>query len=195
MVGLQGLASIEKQLRETFKENLLFLNIEDSGHGEQYCFIKSLIRKRILTIKVELLQNIQLLHSIDVINKIRLVSVADIGMIKLKSASNRKAQKDIYDLDRITDEIGLPELMQQLKIKEEKFHEKSHKCLFDLDAEVNPIDNPLLLLEFDKISYQKVEKRPSHTNDILKINEGHKSWFLARAHWKKKVSYIVKITI
>jgi hypothetical protein len=135
MAGLQGLTSIENQLRETFKEDLLFLNMEDPGHGEQYCFIKSLIRKKDLPIKVEVLQNIQLLNSIEEINKFRLISVADIGVMKLKSASNRKAHKDIYDLDRISDEIGLPELMQQLKIKGEKFHEESHKCLFALDAD------------------------------------------------------------
>lgn len=173
---------------ETFKENLLFSNIEDPGCGEQYCFIKSLIRKGGLTIKVEILQNIQLLYPIDVVNNVRLVSIADIGIMKLKSLSNRKAQKDVYDLDRITEEIALADLINQLRIKEEKFHDERHKCLFDLDNETSPAGNPLLLLEFDKINYQELERRPSHSNDILRINKCNKSWALARTHWRRKVS-------
>jgi len=185
--GINGLQQIEKQLHDKFKEDVLFLNIEDPGYGEQYCFIKSLIRKGSLRIKVEILQNIQLLHPIEIVNNVKLIAVADIGMMKLESLSSRRAQKDVYDLDIITDEIPLPDLIAQLKIKKDKFHEEHHKSLFDLDSGSNPIDNPLRLLEFDKINYQELEKRPSHSNDILRINEGKKSWTLARTHWRRKV--------
>ncbi|MGZ3959124.1 MAG: hypothetical protein ACXVBT_14645, partial [Flavisolibacter sp.] len=112
----------------------------------------------------------------------------DIGMMKLESLSTRKAQKDVYDLDVITDEISLQDLLSNLKVKKEKFKEVQHKSLFDLDEKVDPIENPLLLLSFDNIEYKKLDKRPAHSNDVLKINEGKKSWVLARAHWKRKVS-------
>lgn len=187
MVGSQGLSAIEKQLRETFKAKLLYLNIEDPGHGEQYRFIKSLIRNGGSAIKVEILQNIQLLNPIEIINDLRLISVEDIGTMKLQSLTSRKAQKDVYDLDRITDEIPLAKLIEQLKTKEEKFADKRYKSLFDLDENTSPALNPTKLLTFDNINFRSLEQRPSHSNDILKIVVGNKNWSLARAHLKRKV--------
>lgn len=188
MIGKDGLRAIEKEVRERYKEQVLFLNIDDPGAGEQYCFIKSIIKKGSLAVKVEVLQNLPLLNPVEVIDKTRLISIVDIGVMKLQSLSNRKAQKDVYDLDIITDDIPLSYLMEQLKVKEQKFQEEQHKCLFDLDENTSPIKDPLLLLAFDKINYQTLDRRPSHSSDILKIYTGSKSWVLARTHWKRKVS-------
>jgi len=188
IVGINGLRAIEKELRESFKENLIFLNIDDPGCGEQYCFIKSLIRKNNCDVKVEILQNIQLLKPIEIKDNVRLISVIDIGVMKLETVSNRKAQKDVYDIERITDDIELSELMNQLKIKKERFSEEHYKSLFDLDDQQSPLDNPIQLLSFDDIKYEIVARRPSHTDDKLRINEGGKSWLIARVHWKRKVS-------
>ncbi|MGV3528139.1 MAG: nucleotidyl transferase AbiEii/AbiGii toxin family protein [Flavisolibacter sp.] len=187
MVGKTGLKRIEDQLRETFKDRILFLNIEDPGHGVQYCFIKSLIRQGETAIKVELLQNIPFLNPVEKINNIRLVSVPDVGIMKLQSVSSRMAQKDVYDLDRVTDDIPLGELMELLKVKEEKFKGDQYRSLFDLDNSPSPTSNPSLLLAFDKINYTQIEKRPSHSQDILKLDENSKGWLVARAHWRRKV--------
>ncbi len=187
-IGLSGLQRIEQEVRDKYQNDVLYLNIENPGFGEQYCFIKSVIKKGDLNIKVEVLQNIQMLYPLELVDKIKLVSIVDIGIMKLESLASRKAKKDVYDLDTITDEISLENLFEELRIKKEKYQEEQYKSLFDLDESENPIDNPLSLLEFDSIQYQSKESRPSHSNDNLKINDQKKKWVSARTYWKRKVS-------
>jgi hypothetical protein len=102
------------------------------------------------------------------------------------SASNRLAKKDIYDLDYITDEMPLIELFNHFKTKSEKFNQPEHKTIFDLDNEINPIDKPELLLEFDSVKISKNNK-PSHSNDRIDILESSKTWQIARLNWRSKV--------
>jgi hypothetical protein len=102
------------------------------------------------------------------------------------SASNRFAKKDIYDLDYITDEIHLVELFNHLKMKSEKFNLPEHQTIFDLDIEVNPLDKPELLLEFDTIKSSK-QNSPSHSNDRIEILESSKTWQMARLSCRSKV--------
>ncbi len=79
-----------------------------------------------------------------------MLSEKDVGILKLMSASNRISKKDIYDLNYITDKIPLEELCISLKEKLETFKEQEYKTIFDLKEELNPIDNPSLLIGFDK---------------------------------------------
>ena len=126
------------------------------------------------------------LFELEIFNGIRLIHKIDIGLFKLMSASNRFAKKDIYDLDYITDEIPLIELFNYLKIKLEKFNQPEHKTIFDLDNETNPVNNPELLLEFDKIQFLN-QKLPSHSNDRIELLESSKDWQTARLSWRSKV--------
>lgn len=50
------------------------------------------------------------------------------------------------DLDHITDDIDIVELFNDFKQKSETFNQPEHKCLFDLDDEVSPLENLDLLL-------------------------------------------------
>lgn len=187
IVGNDGMNQIANECREKFAEQVLYLDIEDPGFGEQYCFIKALIKRGKIAIKVEVLQNIQLLFPIEKYAGLRLISVHDIGLLKLDSLVARNAKKDVYDLDTITDIISLTDLMNLLKEKKATFKEEKYRSLFDLDDIKSAVEDPKLLLEYDNVAYQEHAKRPSHSNDILKINPDGKQWPISRIHWRRKV--------
>lgn len=187
VIGSRGFEALQKQLQEYFADDLLFCQIENADAGNQFCFVKSLIKRGNDSIKVEFLQNFQHLDQPEMYNGIRVLSVKDIGLFKLQSASSRKAKKDIYDLDYITDKIPLADLLFSLQLKTEKFEAEEFKCLFDLDDEVSPLQDINLLLSFDNIDYTGLPSRPSHSNDTIEITKGFKSWTMARASWRRKV--------
>jgi hypothetical protein len=55
-----------------------------------------------------------------------------------------------------------------------------------LDEEVSPIEQPELLIAFDRI--KKVSgSRPFHSQDLIQIIEESKTWKEARYSWLRKV--------
>lgn len=186
-VGKTGLEKIAKEVSEFFGTSLQFLQIINQDFSEQYMFMRLFIQKNDSTIKVEILQNIQYVDEIEFFKGVKLLSVKDIGLLKLMSASNRKAKKDIYDLEYITNQISLSDLMEELEKKEQRFMESNFQCLFDLDDEKSPVNNLGLLLEFDKIDYSTIPSKPSHTHDRIVIGSTGKNWLTARTNWRAKV--------
>jgi hypothetical protein len=120
------------------------------------------------------------------------IRLEDIGIFKLRSASSRKAKKDIYDSDRITDQTALGALLDLMAAKEKRYPEQQHKCLFDLDDEPSPLNDVSVLLQFDDVNYSALPSRPSHSNDRLDLCPGSKSWIKARSEWKRKVKQFMK---
>jgi hypothetical protein len=113
----------------------------------------------------------------------------------LMSAANRASDKDTYDLDYLTDNISLSDLMQSLKEKQDEFNEEQHKSIFDLDKEISPVIEPLRLLQFEYPNNPN-KTRPSHSDHRIKIIAGQKSWVTARSNWKRKVrAYFREINI
>jgi hypothetical protein len=193
IVGKEGFAKIEMELRTFYNTSLMHCELINDESGDQYCFLRALIHRDSGTaIKVEILQNMAIINSIEMIDDIRIISTMDIGLFKLMSAANRKAKKDIYDLDYVTEKITLDYLLLKLEEKHSRFCEPEHKCLFDLDGEVSPNDNLALLLEFDNVDYTKKESRPNHSTDTLDIVPGNKTWTTAKSSWRKKVRSLIK---
>ncbi len=186
-IGIAGMKAIANELANKYTGNLLVCEIINEESGEQFCFLRALIRQGDTTIKVEMIQNIMLLDPIEFCEGIRVLSKRDIGVLKLMSASSRKANKDIYDLDFITEHIGLSSLLGSLQEKRSKYHLDEHKCLFDLDNEPSPTDNIGLLLEYDKNDYTASASRPFHSSDRIDIIPGNKDWGSAKRSWNRKV--------
>lgn len=161
VVGQQGLEGISEKLKNYYQNSLRFCELINTESGDQYCFLRALINKDGKDIKVEMIQNIQRMQPIEVYAGIRIFSVKDIALLKLLSASSRKAKKDIYDLDLITDEIPLETLTELLEQKQEIFNKEEHKNLFDLDGDPNPSKNISMLLEFDNTDYSSQASRPT----------------------------------
>ena len=118
---------------------------------------------------------------------LRLLTIKDITLLKLMTASNRKAKKDIYDLDHLTNVIPLGDLLQQLAEKQSGRTDEASKCLFDLDDEASPVDNIALLLAFDNENYTNRDRRPNHTHDNIDILDTSTSFRDARRSWMTKV--------
>lgn len=192
IIGLSGFKKVKMEFQEHFKNALIYCEIENVEFGDQFCFLKALIKSEKDNIKVEILQNFQHLDDVEIQENIKLFSIKDIGLFKLMSASNRNAKKDIYDLDYITDQIPLSLLLDELKNKTGKYHAKEFKNLFDLDDEKNPLEDLNLLLAFDEIKYSELPSRPSHSNDHIKITTNSKTWPAAKASWRRKVRDVMR---
>lgn len=192
IIGKSGFEHIIEELKNFFDNSLMYCEIINTESGNQYCFLRALIATKGTNIKVEIIQNIQLLNPIETYNEIRLLSLIDIGMMKLLSASSRKAKKDIYDLDFVTNEIPVRQLMESLEERTKKFNKEEYKSLFDLDNDPSPLDNIYLLLEFDNTNYSSLPGRPSHSTDRIEIPSNGKTWSAVRSSWRRKVKELMK---
>ncbi|MGN7724076.1 nucleotidyl transferase AbiEii/AbiGii toxin family protein [Chitinophaga sp. 22620] len=192
VIGLAGLDKMKQGLEGHFGEALLFCEILDPDNGEQFCFLRALISKGQTKIKVEAIQNIQILDTIEDHHGVQMLSVKDIALLKLMSACNRKAKKDIYDLDLLSNEINLENLIDLLRFKQEKYGSNEFDCLFDLDDRQNPVEDLGLLLGFDDNKYSEIPNRPNHSNDNIDIMPHSKSWISARISWKVKVKELMR---
>lgn len=189
IIGKKGIEAITKEISSLYGEHAKLISINEDLE-EQFMFLRCFITKEDLTVKVEILQNIQYLFDIETEDTIRLLSKRDVGLLKLMSASNRFAKKDIYDLDYITDDIDIIELFNDFKQKSETFNQTVHKCLFDLDDEVSPLENLDLLLAYDR--NKKGSGKVFHTHDRIDLIEDSKSWPVANINWKTKLRKLYK---
>ncbi len=188
IVGIKHLEQIEREVITFYSEkNITGIDYPAGKESEQFAFLRFWVTKPCGTmIKVEVIQNMKMMDEVETIDEVRLVTTKDIGLFKLISGSSRAANKDIYDLDFITEIIPLVELFEGLKIKKKKFNQKEHQNIFDLDDEGCPTQDPNLLLKFDgKVSQSKI--KPIHSNDKILIPEGGKSWIETRTSWRMKV--------
>ena len=192
IIGVAGWENIDQALRQKYGGAVLFCHILNKELGDQFCFLRALIIKGEEEIKVDMIQNVQHLDAVEQINGINLFSVRDIGLFKLMAVSNRFAYKDVYDLDLITDIIELPSLLQSLKAKSTRYNDASHKCLFDLDQEKNPLDEINALLAFDDAPHTTSGFRHTHSSDRLDILGNSKTWPAAKSSWRKKVRGLSK---
>ncbi|MBO9573766.1 MAG: hypothetical protein J7497_16390 [Chitinophagaceae bacterium] len=184
---------IQAGLMESFKGRLLLNEIENADSGDQFCFLKALIQKEGIIVKIEIIQNVPLLDPFEIVDNIKRITIRDIALLKLSSICSRKALKDLYDLDLITDKyFTLAELLDMLAEKENKFNGPEYKWLFDLDEPVSPVNNVNLLLEVDNINYKSLPSRPNHSNDLLAILSPYKDLATARRSWRRKVRDLMR---
>lgn len=192
VIGITGLETMKRNLENHFGEGLVFCEILDPENGEQFCFMRALIATSHIKIKIEAIQNIQFIDPFEVYNGIRMLSIRDIALLKLLSASSRKAKKDIYDLDLLSNELNLEHLIELLRTKLEKYDSDEFENLFDLDGRHNPVENLALLLGFDENTYSEMPNRPNHSHDNIDIMPDSKSWVSARISWKQKVKDLMR---
>ena len=182
--GKKGFNEIKKEILSYFKDNVISIEYP-CDINDQFLFLRCFIKSGEVIVKVELIQNMKATQPIETLDGIHLYSLADIGIFKLMSVSNRFAKKDVYDLDYITENIPLSDLLEALKEKNNLYNLEIHKSIFDLDDENNPIQNPRFLIEFDNNNRQ-TQNIPNHSNDTILLIQG-KSWNSTRYSWRTKV--------
>lgn len=189
LIGTKGLESVCTQIKKYYSEKVISSQLINDELGDQYCFARLLIKTKNGQIKVEIMQNVPLLGELEVEDGIRVISIKDIGVLKLKSLCSRMAKKDAYDLDLITDQNGysLEELIDRYQEKESRFSEEADKWIFDLDEHPNPVIDPNALLAFDVADYISADNRPMHSNDQLNIVPPAKLYSAAKLSLRRKV--------
>lgn len=189
IIGIKGLETVCDEIKKYYSERVISSQLINDELGDQYCFARLLIKTPNGQIKVEIMQNIPLLDELEVKYGIRMISIKDIGVLKLKSLCSRMAKKDAYDLDLITDQEGysLEELIDKYQEKESRFSKETDKWIFDLDEHPNPAVDPNALLAFDVTDYRFADNRPMHSNDQLNIVPPAKLYSAAKLSLRRKV--------
>jgi hypothetical protein len=185
IIGKQGYETIKSEIIELYRENVFGIDYP-CDIDDQFLFQRFFVKKAGLSVKVEILQNMQTHLEPEFIDRIKLMSLKDIGPLKLTSVANRANNKDVYDLDYLTDEIPLKELMYLLGERESKYHLAEQQNIFDQDEERSPTKHPELLLKFEELK-KGSSSRPEHSNPRIDFMEGKKNWALARNSWRRKV--------
>lgn len=185
IIGKSGYKKIEDETKVYFGENLSRLDYP-CDESDQYMFLRFWVKKGKFNIKVEIIQNARFLDDPELVNGARLASIRDIGLLKLMTASNRASFKDIYDLDYLTEDCSLAQLMADLRYKQENFNEEEHRTIFDLDNEVSPVENPLRLLHFEVKAAER-KNRPNHSDHLILPQPGKKNWMSAQSSYRRKV--------
>jgi predicted nucleotidyltransferase component of viral defense system len=194
VVGKKGFKKIVAEIATKKDVVIISSSIINQEFPDQYSFLRLFIVYKNLTVKIEVLQNMQYLFPVENIEGIRLLSLKDLGLMKLMSVSNRKAKKDVYDIDRITDEIDLSELLDYLALKEKKYRYKKYHSLFEMDKEISTSNDILVLLAFDAATNTSdIKTKPNHTHDRIIIPENGRSWVFARSSWRRKVRKVLNL--
>jgi hypothetical protein len=184
IIGIKGFEEIESEVKAFYGSKLVKV-LYPIKENDQFVDIRFYIAKKNVSIKVDIIQNMKALYEFEMIKGVRCYDVKDIGLFKLVSCSSRPAKKDIYDLEYITETENLIDLYNLLISKKAKFNKDKDRNIFDLDNDPDAIDNPHLLLLFDKRMATKQKMRHSHDNIL--IFEGGKSWREASTQWRMKV--------
>ncbi|RKD12474.1 hypothetical protein BCY91_12580 [Pelobium manganitolerans] len=185
IIGRQGYEAIRQEVISLYGELVFGLDYP-CDIDDQFLFQRFFLRKEDTVIKVEILQNMQTFKEPELIDGIKLMNLKDIGPLKLMSAANRANHKDIYDLDYLTDEIPLNDIMTLLVERENKYSLPEQQNIFDQDKELSPTRHPDLLLKFENPKKGN-SSRPGHSNPRIDFIEGKKNWALARSSWRRKV--------
>jgi predicted nucleotidyltransferase component of viral defense system len=180
LIGFRGFEKIERDLIDYYKKDIISLTYP-SKLNDQFIFSRVLINKGSEFIKLELIQNTKNVKEIEVNKSITMLSVLDIGIMKLIAVADRMTKKDVYDLYLITDKIPLPTLFAELKNKQEKYNKPLDKSIFELNDNNNPVLKPQLLLAFDTMEMQSNKLKPDHLQNTLDIVSGSKGWHQARS--------------
>lgn len=185
IIGKDGFGRIEFEVRKLYGERAYGFDYP-CDIDNQFLFLRFFIRNGDFSIKVEILQNMLTYLPGELVDGILLMQEADIARLKLLAGCNRATQKDIFDLDYLTDRISLPDMMNALREHQDKYDADEHKSIFFLDGEKSPVNEPNLLLKFDEPAQQR-SSRPLHSNPRVDIVSGHKNWLSARSSWRIKV--------
>ena len=189
IIGIKGFEFIENEIKNHFKNKILYIGYP-TKQNDSLVFLRIIILSGNTSIKVEIIQGFKLFHPIELINGIRLAGEMDIGLFKLDSITNRYAEKDLYDLDYITEnpKYALDKLMELYKARKKYYIENNIHTIFSLSNNFCPIEHTeLLILE----NQEHKDKIPFHSDSKLKNNKS--SFTYHKSNWKIKVrSYINK---
>lgn len=126
-------------------------------------FLRVNVQRNGVPIKVDIIQNIPLLHPIEVFDNIRLIHELDIGALKLVSAANRGTQKDFGDLLLLCGLYSLERLHSELLKRESMFTGKEFGTIFNVEGLPSGLARDLSALG----NFNRATDRKSESNRLI----------------------------
>jgi hypothetical protein len=108
--------------------------MEENFGDNQMAFLRVNVQRNRVPIKIDIIQNIPLLHPIEIFDNIRLIHELDIGALKLVSAADRGTQKDFGDLLLLCGLYSLEKLHFELMKRENTFIGKEFGTIFNVEG-------------------------------------------------------------
>ena len=162
VVGVERLRAISAYFRSTFKDGLLGL-LEENFGDNQMAFLRVNVQRNGVPIKIDIIQNIPLLHPIETFDNIRLINELDIGALKLVSAVNRGTQKDFGDLLLLCGLYSLERLHTELMKRESMFIGKEFGTIFNVEGLPSGLAGDLSALG----NFNRATDRKSESNRLI----------------------------
>lgn len=135
---------------------------ENFGDG-QMAFLRVNVQRDGIPIKVDIIQNIPLLHPIEIFDNIRLIHELDIGALKLVSAADRGTQKDFGDLLLLCKLYSLEKLHTELIKRESMFIGKKYGTIFNVEGLPSGLAGDLSALG----NFNRATDRKSESNRLI----------------------------
>ena len=129
---------------------------------------------------MDILDNVKRLDSLEVREGFRLLSLKDVGVLKLIALGGRVHKKDFYDLDHITDIIPLVELMEGLEEPLAKYPYPQYDSFLEMNSMGYPTKRSKLLLSYIELypgAYDHMmKKQTTEQVDGKTWEESERSW-------------------
>jgi len=189
IVGTEKLNLICNYIENEFGADNVLISKQNFG-SEQFAWLQiSLIKEEI---KLDIIQNLKLLHDFELKDNIRLINDIDIGALKLLAASDRGNQKDFYDLYLLSEKNDLEIYYNTLQKRIIEFSKEQDKTIFDIEEgkPINRLENSLTPLgDFNKAGDKK---NPGNRIVFTEDSEFNIAWPDLREKWLKKVELLAK---
>tara|TARA_R110002111_G_scaffold168322_1_gene234356 strand:- start:448 stop:1236 length:789 start_codon:yes stop_codon:yes gene_type:complete len=189
IVGTEKLNLICQYVEKEFGLENVIIN-KQNFDSEQYAWLQITLIKD--SIKLDIIQNLKLLHEYELKDGIRLISDIDIGALKLLAAADRGHQKDFYDLYLLSEKMELEVYYDNLQKRKITFPKESDKSIFDIENG-KPIDRlGTSLTPLGNFNKAGDKKNPGNRIEFTKDSQLKIAWPYLREKWVEKVELLAK---
>ncbi len=189
IVGTEKLNLICEYIKKEFGSENVIIN-KQNFNSEQFAWLQITLKKE--SIKLDIIQNLKLLHKHEVKDGIRLISDIDIGALKLLAAADRGHQKDFYDLYLLSEKMRLEVYYDNLQNRKINFPKETDKSIFDIEQgkPINRLEKDLTPLG----NYNNAGDKKNPGNRIVYTEDSELkiAWPDLREKWIKRVELLAK---
>src|SRR5680860_53723 len=189
IVGTEKLNQICDHIAKTFGGDNVQIS-KQNFESQQMAWVQIVLDKE--KIKIDIIQNLKLLHEFETKDGIRLIHDIDIGSLKLLAAADRGHQKYFYDLYLLIQTIPLDVLYDTLRKRITTFSAERDKTIFDVTT-----NKPIETLEKDLTAlgdFTRAGNKKKSGNRIVLTENSAKdlSWPVLRQKWVEHVKEFAK---
>jgi len=92
IIGIRDFENIEAEVKELYGDSVISI-VYPVKENDQFVFLRFIIKKGNITIKVDVIQNMKALYPFETIKGVVCYDIKDIGIFKLVSCSNRPEKR------------------------------------------------------------------------------------------------------